>query len=83
MNEPGPAGAKAGESLGPSRGWTALPAAHLPSPTFWPAGLALAITLAFWGLVSSPVILAAGLALLVLSLLGWIKEIRHERKHAK
>jgi hypothetical protein len=83
MSEPAPAGARAEADARPPRGWTVLPIDHLPAPTFWPAGLALAITLAFWGLVSSLVILAAGLALLALSLLGWIKEIRNERKHSK
>jgi hypothetical protein len=82
MNEQAPAGTKAEENPRPPRERTALPVEHLPSPTFWPAGLALAITLVFWGLVSSLVILAAGVALLALSLLGWIKELRHERKHS-
>jgi hypothetical protein len=62
------------------KGWTPLPPEHLPPPTFWPAGLALGITLLFWGLVSSWVILGAGVGLLALALAGWIKELRHERK---
>jgi len=62
------------------RGWTALPLEHLPAPTFWPAGLALAITFIFWGLISSWVVFAVGLFLFALSLAGWIADIRHERK---
>ncbi|WP_146180350.1 hypothetical protein [Opitutus sp. ER46] len=62
-------------------GWTPLPLEHLPAPTFWPAGLALAITFLFWGLISSWVILVIGLGLFAVSLGGWIKDIRHERKH--
>jgi hypothetical protein len=65
----------------PPRGWTRLPAEHLPVPTFWPAGFAFGIMLFFWGFVSSWVIFAAGLGLLAVSLYGWIAHIRHERKH--
>lgn len=60
--------------------WTPLPLEHLPAPTFWPAGLALAITFIFWGLISSWVVFAVGLFLFALSLAGWIADIRHERK---
>lgn len=54
---------------------------HLPRPTFWPAGLALAITFMLWGLVASWVMIAVGGGLFACSLAGWIKDIRHERKH--
>ena len=64
----------------PPPGWTPLPLEHLPAPTFWPAGLALAITFVFWGLISSWVVFAVGLLLFTLSLAGWIADIRHERK---
>lgn len=67
----------------PPHGWTRLPAEHLPTPTFWPAGLALGITFSLWGLVSSWVILVMGLGLLAASLSGWIKHIRHERNRHK
>lgn len=62
-------------------GWTPLPVEHLPAPTFWPAGVAFAITLLFWGLISSWVILALGGGLLVVSLAGWITDLRHEPEH--
>jgi hypothetical protein len=52
---------------------------HLPSPTLWPPALALGITLTFWGLVSSRVILGAGAVVMVCGLIGWINELRHER----
>ena len=61
-------------------GWTRLAAEHLPPPTFWPAGLALAITFIFWGLITSWVVFAVGALLFVLSLGGWIADIRHERR---
>jgi hypothetical protein len=40
--------------------------------------MALGIMLFAWGLITSPVLLAAGLTLAALSLAGWIGEIRHE-----
>jgi hypothetical protein len=63
------------------RGWTPLPHAHAPRPTFYPAGLALGTAFLFWGLITSVVVLAVGLAVFAASLTGWIYEIRHERKH--
>lgn len=62
-------------------GWTKLPAEHLPPATFWPAGLALAITFIFWGLISSWVVMGVGIGLFAVSLSGWITDLRHERKH--
>lgn len=55
--------------------------AHLPRPTFWPAGVALGITLLFWGLIGSIPVLVSGIALFVASVIGWIKDIRNERRH--
>lgn len=58
-----------------------MPLEHLPLPTYWPAGLGLAITFIFWGLISSWVILTIGIVLFAISLAGWIEDIRNERKH--
>ena len=55
---------------------------HIPRPTAWPAGLALGITLFFWGIITSLVVLAMGLAVLIVCLYGWIGEMRHETKQA-
>ncbi|MGH7995191.1 MAG: hypothetical protein ACREFX_02450 [Opitutaceae bacterium] len=57
-------------------------AGHLPRPTFWPAGASLGITFVFWGLIASPVVLLVGVGLFAASLAGWIKDIRHERRHS-
>lgn len=65
----------------PPPGWTPLPLEHLPAPTFWPAGLALAITFIFWGLITSWVVLVIGLGLFAASLAGWVADLRHERQH--
>jgi len=53
---------------------------HLPPPTFWPAGLALGVTLIFWSLITSWVVLVMGGWLFIISLAGWVRDIRHERK---
>jgi len=54
----------------------------IPRSTAWPAAMALGITFLAWGLVTSPVVLGVGIALLVLSLSGWIGEIRNEGRKA-
>jgi hypothetical protein len=73
MNEP------AQPSLPP--GWSKSEPERLPEPTQWPAALALAVTLFFWGLVSSIIISAIGLGLFGWSITGWIRDICHERRH--
>jgi hypothetical protein len=61
--------------------WEPLPPEHLPRPTYFPAGLAMGITFLFWGLITSWVILAVGVALFSACLAGWVTEIRYERKN--
>lgn len=68
-------------SRGAHPDWEPLPLQHLPHPTYFPAGLAMAVTFLFWGLITSWVIFVVGLALFTASLAGWISEIRNERKH--
>jgi hypothetical protein len=51
----------------------------IPRPTFFPAALAFGTTFLFWGLVTSPVVLGMGSLLIVVSLVGWIGEMRDER----
>lgn len=58
--------------------WERLGNEHLPRPTYFPAGLAMATTLIFWSLITSWVILAVGLGLFAASLAGWISEILHD-----
>ena len=60
-------------------GWNAPKPEHVPRPTSWPAGFALGITLVAWGLIASPILLSVGVLVFVVSLVGWIGEIRHER----
>lgn len=53
-------------------------AERLARPTFWPAGIAFGITLLAWGLITSFVLIAGGFAVFLVSLIGWIGELRHE-----
>ncbi len=65
--------------LKPGSDWTGAKPDHMPLPTAWPAGLGLAATLIVWGLITSWIISAVGLALFAAAIAGWIIEIRHER----
>ena len=62
--------------------WNLPKPEHIPRPTAWPAGVALGITLFFWGIITSLVVLAMGVAVLIVCLYGWIGEMRHETKQA-
>ncbi len=50
---------------------------HVPSPTVWPFTVAGGATLVGFGVLTSIVISALGLALLIWGLFGWIQELRH------
>ncbi|MEI6351215.1 MAG: hypothetical protein WCP06_08920 [Verrucomicrobiota bacterium] len=63
-------------------GWHEAKPARIPRPTYWPATMAFAITLQFWSLITSSIIGGIGTALFIVSLVGWINEIRHERREA-
>ena len=52
----------------------------LVRPTWSPAALAMGITLIGWGLITSFIVLAMGLAIFVFALATWIKEICNERR---
>lgn len=68
---------------GPPPGWRVVPAHPLPEPTLWPAGLSLGATLLVWGFVTSAIVTGFGAALFAISLAGWIRDIRHERKRSE
>jgi hypothetical protein len=41
--------------------------------------MAFGVTFLLWGIVTSPVLLAAGALVVTFSLIGWIGEMRHEQ----
>lgn len=51
-----------------------------PRPTWWPAALALGIVFVLWGVVTSLIIMAVGVAVFAVALAGWLGEMRHERR---
>jgi len=69
-------------------GWHKPLPEHLPKAGYWPAIMALGITFILWSLavgfnevVSTIIILfVIGLILFVLALIGWIGDLRDERK---
>jgi hypothetical protein len=66
----------------PRKNWNMPKPAMIPRPTYWPAGLALGITFLLWGIVTSLVVVAVGAAVFIVSLAGWIGEMRHEANQA-
>jgi hypothetical protein len=50
----------------------------IPRPTYFPAAMAFGLTFLLWGIVTSPVVLGVGGVVIALSLVGWIREMRHE-----
>jgi hypothetical protein len=59
--------------------WSAARPEVIPRPTAWPAGMAFGTTFLMWGLVTSIVLIVVGLVVVVVSLIGWIGEMRHEQ----
>ncbi len=59
-------------------GWNKPEPSRIPRPTWWPAALAFAITLILWGPVTSVAMAVTGAILAVVSIAGWVREIRNE-----
>ena|SRR5215210_4685502 len=53
----------------------------LPGPTIWPMSLAGGVTLLAAGVATSYVVSAAGLILMVLAILGWVRDLQEEDQH--
>jgi hypothetical protein len=66
----------------PDADWSPAKPDLIPKPSFWPAGMAFGVTFFFWGFVTSLVLILVGLALITVSLIGWIGEMRHEHRQA-
>lgn len=60
--------------------WSAARPEIISRSTSWPVAMAFGITFLLWGLIASPVVIAAGGVALFVSLAGWIGEIRHEHE---
>ena len=58
--------------------WPQAKPGRLPKPTYWPFFLAVGLAFVFWGLLTTWVILGAGLLIFAVALGGWINILRHE-----
>lgn len=65
------------DEIVPQPEWARARPHHLPKPTYWPFFLALGLTFIFWGLLTTWIILSAGLLIFIVALLGWINILRH------
>ena len=61
-------------------GWSPARPEVIPQPTFAPAAMAFGTTIFMWGLLTSMVLIATGLCVMVAALAAWIGEIRHARR---
>lgn len=61
-------------------GWSRPKPKTLPRPTYWPVVMALGIIFIAWGVVTTWIIASVGAVLFVISLAGWIGEIRNEQR---
>lgn len=66
------------EDITPGADWKKATPEHLPKPTYWPFFLAMGLAFIFWGLLTTWVILIAGVLIFIVSLIGWINLLRHE-----
>ena len=51
---------------------------HEPAPSIWPVTLATGIGLAAVGILTSPLVIVAGLLMTAFALVGWIRQALEE-----
>ena len=66
----------------PGEGWTVLQDVHIPEPTYMPVVMALGIVCILWGITTTPLMSLVGAVLFVISIVGWIGDLRHEHRHS-
>ena len=62
-------------------GWNDPKPLKLPPPTIWPIAVAISVVCMAWGAVTSYVITIGGLITFIISIIGWIGDLRHDRKN--
>lgn len=58
-------------------GWSVPKPLHVPRPMYWPAFLAIGVVWGAWGAISSPLLIYAGIAVFIVALTLWIREMLH------
>jgi uncharacterized membrane protein YjjP (DUF1212 family) len=48
---------------------------EMPKPTIWPAALALGLVAAAFGMLTSGIFFYAGVAMVVLAITGWMRDL--------
>lgn len=48
----------------------------LPHPSLWPLVLAFAVAITLFGILAGPIVLAVGVILVIVSIVGWVLERR-------
>jgi hypothetical protein len=66
------------QKVSPAEEWSVAKPDAIPPPTFVPAAMAFGTSLFMWGLLTSVVLIAVGLSVMVVSMVGWIGEMRHD-----
>jgi hypothetical protein len=61
--------------------WNKPHGGHIPEPTYMPVMMALGMVCMLWGIVTTPLMSLVGAVLFVISITGWIGELRHEHRH--
>jgi hypothetical protein len=67
----------------PEHGGDADEAFHLPGPSWWPLTTAIGIALLLTGLVISPITLAVGAVVAILSIGLWVRDARREYRELR
>ena len=81
-NNPGMSETEHQHSASPSsEGWSQPEGVHIPEPTYMPVVMAAGMVCMFWGIETTPLLSLVGGVLFVISIWGWIGELRHEHRH--
>ncbi len=60
---------------GDRTGWNEPSPRNPPQPTFWPAVMALAITVGMWGILLDYIVVGAAVLLFAIACAGWIGDL--------
>ncbi len=61
-----------------TQAWSQALPARLPRRTYTPAVVSLGLVLLLWGLITSPILIGAGIGLVGVGVAGWIEELQSE-----
>ena len=59
-------------------GWSRPKPEKIPPPTYWPAVFGFGLTFIMWGIISNIFLFCFGLIVVVIALVYWVLDLRHE-----